>query len=87
MPPNGFMPIWGGGQPQPIINYSEEEQISQKAMTIQTDMLKLFPIIGQCDWEDCGKLKSIKLPTLSKEMKNILNEPTSIRATQLVNLF
>ncbi len=56
-------------------------------MTIQTDMLKLFPIIGQCDWEDCGKLKSIKLPTLSKEMKNILNEPTSIRATQLVNLF
>ena len=50
-------------------------------------MLKLFFIIGKFNWEDGGKLMSIKLPTLSKEMKNILNEPASVCATQLDNLF
>jgi hypothetical protein len=53
----------------------------------QMDMLKRFFVIGKCDWEDGGKLKSIKLLTLSKELKNTLKEPASVHATQIVNLY
>ena len=80
MPPNQ---VWG---PQQIIIRSEDEQANLKAVKLQTDMLRLFFMIADCDWEE-KKLTNIKLPTLTTEMKNILDEPVSVRATQLSKLF
>ena len=80
MPPNQ---VWG---PQQIIIRSEDEQANLKAVKLQTDMLRLFFVVADCDWEE-KKLANIKLPTLTTEMKNILEEPVSVRATQLSNLF
>jgi hypothetical protein len=57
-----------------------------KAAKIQTDMLHLFFAVADCSWEE-GKLKNIRLLTLTTEMKNLLDEPTSVRHTQLGNLF
>ena len=75
--------VWG---PQQIIIRSEDEQANLKAIKLQTDMLCLFFVVADCDWEE-KKLANIKLPTLTTEMKNILEEPVSVRATQLSNLF
>jgi len=41
--------VWG---PQQIIIRSEDEQANLKAVKLQTDMLRLFFIIADCDWED-----------------------------------
>jgi len=75
--------VWG---PQQIIIRSEDEQANLKAVKLQTDMLRLFFIVADCDWED-KKLTNARLPTLTTEMKNILDEPVSVRAIQLSNLF
>ena len=89
--PNGMPPmqqmqsnqVWG---PQQIIVRSEDMQANLKAVKLQTDMLRLFFIVADCDWED-KKLTNARLPTLTTEMKNILDEPVSVRAIQLSNLF
>ena len=75
--------VWG---PQQIIVRSEDMQANLKAVKLQTDMLRLFFIVADCDWED-KKLTNARLPTLTTEMKNILDEPVSVRAIQLSNLF
>ena len=75
--------VWG---PQQIIIRSEDKQANLKAVKLQTDMLRLFFIVADCDWED-KKLTNARLPTLTTEMKNILNEPVSVCAIQLSNLF
>jgi len=49
-------------------------------------MLSLFFIVADCDWEE-KKLTNVKLPALTTKMKNILDEPISVRAIQLSNLF
>ena len=75
--------VWG---PQQIIIRSEDEQANLKAVKLQTDMLRLFFIVADCDWDD-KKLTNVRLPALTTEMKNILDEPVSVRAIQLSNLF
>jgi hypothetical protein len=57
-----------------------------KAAKNQTNMLRLFFAVADCNWEE-GKLKNIRLPTLTTELKNLLDEPASVRPTQLENLF
>jgi len=49
-------------------------------------MLHLFFIVADCDWDD-KKLTNVRLPALTTEMKNILDEPVSVCAIQLSNLF
>ena len=49
-------------------------------------MLRLFFVVADCDWED-KKLSNIRLPELTTEIKNIVDEPISVRAIQLSNLF
>jgi hypothetical protein len=75
--------VWG---PQQIIIRSEDKQALLKAEKIQTDMLRLFFAIADCNWGE-GKLKNVRLPTLTTKMKNLLDEPASVRPTQLRNLF
>jgi len=75
--------IWG---PQQVIIRSEDKQANLKAVKLPTDMLRLFFIVADCDWED-KKLTNARLPALTTEMKNILDEPVSVRAIQLSNLF
>ena len=75
--------VWG---PHQIIIRSEEEQANLKAVKLQADMLCLFFVVADCDWED-KKLANPKLPVFTTEMKNILDEPVSVRAIQLSNLF
>jgi hypothetical protein len=75
--------VWG---PQQIIIRSKDEQALLKAEKILMDMLRLFFAIADCDWEE-GKLKNVRLSTLTTKIKNLLNKPASVRPTQLGNLF
>ncbi len=75
--------VWG---PQQIIIRSEDEQALLKAAKIQTDMLRLFFAIADCNWEE-RKLKNVRLPTLTTKTKNLLFKPASVSPTQLGNMF
>ena len=72
-------------QTQPMIFRSEAENESKQAAKLQTDILKLFFIVGKCDWDE-ATITDICPPALTQTFQNVLDATQSVRATQFGNL-